>query len=176
MWEIDENLVRAELTKMELADHLVRRKAEYLKRHPETQKGGDFGNQHTGGKARLSDNLSFSQDTAAKTGTNKRTIERGVRRGKKIVPDVLHDVVGTKLDSGAALDRLAKLEPTGRRKTLVGQPVPPTIPVRTEERKVRSTNLDSPAIRRRPTGRRKRSVVQVAPPILARGEAARTST
>ena len=33
--------------------------------HPETKKGGDYGNQFVGGKPRLSENISFSQDTAA---------------------------------------------------------------------------------------------------------------
>ena len=125
MWEIDENLVRAELTKMELADHLVRRKAEYLKRHPETRNGGLPG-KAGGGKVAKNDNLaSFAKDTADKTGLSKRTIERGVRRGERIAPDVRQDIVGTKLDTGASLDRLAKMEPDEQRKTAAAGELPP---------------------------------------------------
>lgn len=51
----------------------------------------------------------FASDTAAKTGQDKRTINRAVARGEKIAPDVLQSVKGTKLDTGTSLDKLAKL-------------------------------------------------------------------
>lgn len=59
-----------------------RAKEIYEALHPETRHGGDRGNQHTGG--RQSDNLSFSQDTASKTGQNRRTVERDANRGERV--------------------------------------------------------------------------------------------
>src|SRR5262249_37850363 len=48
----------------------------YEIKHPETKRGGDYGNQYTGGKDRLSEIISFSQDTVAKTGLTPRTIRQ----------------------------------------------------------------------------------------------------
>jgi ParB family chromosome partitioning protein len=73
--------------------------------HPETRQGGDRGNQHTGG--RQSDNLSFSQDTASKTGQNRRTVERDASRGERVSEDALDVIRGTSADKGVVLDRLA---------------------------------------------------------------------
>jgi hypothetical protein len=128
LWEIDENLCRAELSPVQVAEHAVRRKAAYLERHPETA-AAFHGNQHTGNV--VSDNLSFTKDTAAKTGLSRRTIERGVRRGERIAPDVRHDVVGTKLDTGVSLDRLAELTHEEQRKVVEagGFPPPPPAPL-----------------------------------------------
>jgi hypothetical protein len=40
----------------------------------------------------------FTDDTASKTGMSERAIDRAVRRGDRIAPDVLKAVVGTALD------------------------------------------------------------------------------
>jgi ParB-like chromosome segregation protein Spo0J len=99
LWEIDENLARAELTPAQIAAHMARRKELWEQkqvgqlappRKPQHQKG-------------------FAQDTADKTGQDKRNVNKAVARGMKIAPDVLHAVHGTKLDTGVALDRLAKM-------------------------------------------------------------------
>jgi ParB family transcriptional regulator, chromosome partitioning protein len=53
--EIDENLCRTELTVLERGEHLARRKALYLARHPETKvgaKGGGRGGVGTRGTER----------------------------------------------------------------------------------------------------------------------------
>jgi hypothetical protein len=85
--EIDENLVRNDLNFLQRAEHLRRRKEIYERLHPETHKGGDYGNQHSGGKSRLSDNLSFSHQAATLTGQSDRTIQRLVRVGKLLTPE-----------------------------------------------------------------------------------------
>jgi hypothetical protein len=54
---------------------------------------------------------SFTDDTAAKAGVDPRTVRRDVRRAKKIAPDVLDRIEGTRHDKGTVLDRLAKAAP-----------------------------------------------------------------
>lgn len=58
-----------------------------------------------GGRVRKGDKLSsYSDDAAAALGVDKRTVQRDLRRGKKITPDVLAEVAGTELDKGVVLD------------------------------------------------------------------------
>ena len=107
--EIDENLVRAELTPAERALHVGRRKELYEKLHPETKHGA-------AGRGRNRDaNLaSFTETTAKATGESKRKIARDATRDKRVV--VLPDIVGTSLDQGDELDALAKLPEAEQRK------------------------------------------------------------
>lgn len=71
--EIDENLVRHELSPLDRAIFLAERKRIYEDLHPETRKGGR--NQHT---ALLSDTMSFSENAAEKLRVSKKSIERSV--------------------------------------------------------------------------------------------------
>ncbi len=70
--EIDENLIRCNLTPAQEAAAVSRRKAIYQELHPETKSEAFKGNQHTGKVA--SDNLSFASATADATGKDKRSI------------------------------------------------------------------------------------------------------
>jgi hypothetical protein len=115
LWEIDENLVRAELTPAEIAEHMVRRKELWeQKLMAENGRGcpifQDAGRGHKG----------FAQDTAEKTGRHKRNINKAVARGKKIAPDVLKKVKGGGFDTGVVLDKLAKMSPEDQRKAIEG--------------------------------------------------------
>ena len=113
--EIDENLIRADLTPAERAIHMARRKELYEKLHPQTKA------KIAGGKARqgtASDKLSFAKETAKAIGKNKRTIERDAKRGKDIPTDVLSGVVGTSLDKGDELDALGKLSADDQRELI----------------------------------------------------------
>ena len=112
--EIDENLVRADLSPAERALHLGERKRLYEKVHPQTRLGGDrksakakSGRQNGELKKR------FTEDAAEKTGSSERTVQREVERAARI--DDLADVPGTSLDSPDELDALAKLPPTVQR-------------------------------------------------------------
>jgi len=66
-------------------------------------------------------NKGFAADTAAKTGRNKRNINKALARAAKIAPDVLDAVRGTPPDTGASLDRDQHVAlPTGQ--------IPPALP------------------------------------------------
>jgi N6-adenosine-specific RNA methylase IME4 len=108
--EIDENLIRADLSPAEQALHYGRRKELYDALHPETKHGGAPGaGKGKGKKKRLegSQNENFVKETAQKTGKSRATVARDVARAKNVI--VLADVVGTNLDQRGELDALGKL-------------------------------------------------------------------
>lgn len=109
LWEIDENLCRAELTEVEKAQHLSRRK-ELFERRP--LKTPDFLKRETGQSlASLGGrgNKGFAQDTAERTGQSKSSVNSAVSRGERIAPDVLDSIRGTDMDKGVELDALKRL-------------------------------------------------------------------
>jgi ParB-like chromosome segregation protein Spo0J len=107
--EIDENLIRAELSPAEQAAHHARRKELHEQLHPETKRGGDRKSAKRKSKPQNADLKSYSEDAAKKTGKSRDTIERAVRRGTDI-PNV-GELAGTSLDQGSELDALAKMSP-----------------------------------------------------------------
>lgn len=112
LWEIDENLMRAELTPTQEAEHLRRRKELWEQRGalaltgetaPNTgRKSADIGPGRPRG---------FAAETAAATGRAKSVINQAIRRAEQIVPEALAAVAGTSLDKGVELDALTKLAP-----------------------------------------------------------------
>jgi ParB family chromosome partitioning protein len=110
--EIDENLARNDLNLLERAEHLCLRKEIYERLHPETRRGGDYGNQHIGGKSRLNDNLSFSRSAATFTGQSSRTVQRLVRIANLLTPETRRLLRGTDwADNQRTLLKLCKLLP-----------------------------------------------------------------
>jgi hypothetical protein len=112
--EIDENLIRADLSPAEHALHIAKRKDLYEKLNPETRRGV------AGGKVRqgtASAKMSFAESTAKATHKSMRTVQREVARGK--IADV-GDAVATSLDSPDELDALAKL-PESVQRDLIAQ-------------------------------------------------------
>lgn len=110
--EIDENLIRADLTAADRALFLARRKEIYLVKHPETAKGAT-GNGR--GKLRQVGEATtaaqrFTASTAEATGQKERTIQRDVERGEKISATALQMLRGTRHDKGVTLDQLKRLE------------------------------------------------------------------
>jgi hypothetical protein len=106
--EIDENLVRANLTPAEEAAHHAARKEVYERLYPQTKKGGAPGAGR--GKKRRSEerqNGAYTKDAGKKTGKSRRSVERATKRGKDI-PNV-GALAGTSLDQGIELDALAAL-------------------------------------------------------------------
>lgn len=112
--EIDENLLRRELSELDRASFLLERKTVWEELYPETAQG------KAGAAARWMQgtNLSFASDVAEKLHLSVRSIRRAIAR-MKIVPDVREQLVGTWIaDHGAALDSLARLSPSEQRKAV----------------------------------------------------------
>ena len=112
--EIDENLIRADLSPAERAMHIGKRKELYEKVHPETKKGGAPGKAGGGKKAKTAKLATFARDTATKTGLSQRSVERDGTRAKQVV--VLSEIAQTSLDKRAEIDALAKLPELEQRK------------------------------------------------------------
>ncbi len=105
LWEIDENLVRSELTQLERDQHLLRRKQIFDEwvvsetgRNPPS----------LGGRS----NKGFATDTQDKTGIAKRRVNESIRRATRIADEVQHAVrqmpaadIRVELDALASLDR-----------------------------------------------------------------------
>ena len=106
--EIDENLIRAELSPAERADHVGRRKALYEKLHPETKHGAAPGKAGGGKKAKGTKLGSFAKATAKATGQSATKIKRDATRAKDL-DKLLGRINGTSLDKGAEMDALRKL-------------------------------------------------------------------
>jgi N6-adenosine-specific RNA methylase IME4 len=106
--EIDENLIRAELSSAEQALHHARRKKLYEALYPQTRHGGDRSSSRQNGDLKR-----FTRDTASKSGKSERSIQRDVARAKRV--DVLKEIVGTSLDKGDEIDALAKLPESEQR-------------------------------------------------------------
>ena len=117
LWEIDENLIRSELTELERADHLKRRKEIFDARSsaekiPTTQTS----KRGRKGEGRPKE---FDQDTADKTGLDKSTIRKSRTRAERIVPEVQEAIKAAEpntplakaADVGVELDAVAALKP-----------------------------------------------------------------
>jgi len=117
LWEIDENLIRAELTELERADHLEHRKILYERKYPETKHGGDRKSERRKNQvAKLAicqAAPSFVDDTAEKAGMSARDVQRSIHRAEAIDPsvkDTIRDMPEI-ADKGIELDALAAIEP-----------------------------------------------------------------
>jgi len=108
--EIDENLIRNELTQFDKSIQTSRRKEIYEILHPKTKHGGDRKS------SRQVDDLinenkpeSFVQQTAKATNESRRNIERNSKRGKVLKP--LENLIkGSRFeDNGKELDELVKI-------------------------------------------------------------------
>ena len=122
--EIDENVVRTELSVIEYGELLERRKEIYESLHPETKAGQA---QAAGMNRAIGNNVtdkmsatlkSFSQDTAGKLGVSPRTVERAIQMMNGLTEDVrevFRHYPKYKLSQSNAM-KLSRMEP-GRQKT-----------------------------------------------------------
>ena len=109
--EIDENLIRNELTALERGESLARRKTIYEALHPETKPVQERGGPGRGHKT--AENISavspFAEDAAEKTGVTDRAIRYAVQIGEDITPEARDAIRETPTaDNQSDLLRLAK--------------------------------------------------------------------
>lgn len=118
--EIDENLVRNELSAAARDLAILRRKAIYEALHPETVHGATGRGRPKDRVANDGDSNSeppaerFTKATADDVGLAERTVQRSVARAEEIGEDQLARIEGSSLDRGDELDALAKLAPDHR--------------------------------------------------------------
>lgn len=104
--EIEENLVRNELSELDRSTFLARHKAVWEALHPEVKHGGDRRKKQVDKDVHLIAER-FSAAAAAKLGVDERTIRRAVRRHEALSPTVRERIGGTWIaESGAAIDAL----------------------------------------------------------------------
>lgn len=111
--EIDENLMRRELSQIDRSIFLAAREAAYLRLYPETAHGGKKGksNQHVRKDAMLASFHSFAKDAAKKTGLSVRSIQRATALTADLAPETIAAIRPTPLaDNGAALKKLAGIK------------------------------------------------------------------
>lgn len=109
--ECDENLCRAELSPADRARFVKRRKDAYEALYPQARHGSPGVSRQVGDLRERNENQRFTADTAAKTGQSERAVQRDAERGEKVIPEAMDMVRGTKLDTGAYLDKLKRLTP-----------------------------------------------------------------
>ena len=111
--EIDENLIRDDLSDLEWSEHLAERKRLYLLKHPETAKGV------AGGKARhgaANEIISFAEDSATKIGRTTRSVEQDVQIAESIPEDVRDAIRDTPIaESKTDLLEIARLPEEAQR-------------------------------------------------------------
>jgi ParB family transcriptional regulator, chromosome partitioning protein len=108
--EIDENVIRRELSALDRAVFLAERKVVYERLHPETRHGGDRKKKDQ--VAMLATCPGFSKDAAKKTGLSERSIRRATGLMMALSPEIIPLLRSTKLaDNGGALNRLARYKP-----------------------------------------------------------------
>jgi ParB/RepB/Spo0J family partition protein len=142
--EIDENLIRADLTPAERAAHVGRRKELYEKLHPEAKHGAVGRGRKKSGQVGHS-NERFTKDVAKKTGQSERKVRRDATRAKKVV--VLPDIIGTSLDQGEELDALAKLSADEQRKLAEQAKGGENVSAKTRSEQVAVKPLSAPSAR-----------------------------
>lgn len=119
--EIDENLMRQELTALDRAVFLAERKSVYERLHPDTKKGGDRRSQEYKDETKAQSLRfgAFTSEAAEKCGLSKRTIQDAIALADALSPEVRKALSGTDLARNAKqLKELAK-QPEGDRLKLV---------------------------------------------------------
>lgn len=114
--EIDENLMRCELSPLDRAVSLAERKAVWERMHPETKHGGDRKSRKKQGENQVANIATrFSKDVAERTGLSERSVQLACRISEEIGRDGIEKLRGTPLAGNQAqLLLLAKMSPAER--------------------------------------------------------------
>ena len=116
--EIDENLIRNELSALERGEQLAKRKDLYEAKFPHTKKGGDKQSVSAKGKLSADSALSFPsfvKDTSFKTKQAQRTIHESVQIAKRISEPVRNIIRETPIaDNKSELLMLSRLDPSAQ--------------------------------------------------------------
>ena len=110
--EIDENIVRSDMSTLEYGEILLRRKEIYETLHPETKRGMRNGQTSKSDKMSFLGTKSFAQDTAEKLGVVPRTVERQIQTAKNLTQEAKEIIKNAdkKISKKEAL-KLSRLEP-----------------------------------------------------------------
>ena len=110
--EIDENIVRSDMSTLEYGEILLRRKEIYETLHPETKRGMRNGQTSKSDKMSFLETKSFAQDTAEKLGVVPRTVERQIQTAKNLTQEAKEIIKNAdkKISKKEAL-KLLRLEP-----------------------------------------------------------------
>jgi len=167
--EIDENLIRNDLSPAERAIHIQARKDIYERLYPETKQGANASDaakvrwkkekaQNAAGDLidtdaerklcapHAPDDLAeerpeaFTADTVKKTGRSKRSVETDSSRARSV--PALEKVVGTSLDKGEEIDALAKLSPEKQSELIERAASGQKVSAKTEVKKVVRTEKE----------------------------------
>lgn len=115
--EVAENLFRNELSVIDRAVFVQTYRELWEKQHGEITRGGDRGNQYTGGKG---SSLPFAKHVADRIGLSKEAVKLLNRISQNLNPDLRNALRGTAIaDNQAQLLKLAKLEPSQQRKAAI---------------------------------------------------------
>jgi ParB family chromosome partitioning protein len=107
--EIDENLIRNELTQFDKSIQTSRRKEIYEILHPQTKHGGDRKSSPQLEDLIKNKTESFVEQTAKATNQSRQNVERNSRRGKVLKP-LQQLITGSRFeDNGKELDELVKI-------------------------------------------------------------------
>ncbi|MBY6242524.1 ParB N-terminal domain-containing protein [Methylosinus sp. Sm6] len=122
--EIDENLARRDLNKLDRIIFIAERKKLYLAEHPETRNGGDRKSDKFKEKIRLQTLQSgpfdrsprFTDEVAERVGLSKRIIDLACQLAEKLDSAALETLRGTSLeDNQNELIQLSETEPEEQR-------------------------------------------------------------
>lgn len=118
MMEIDENLIRYQLSPLEVSKQLKQRKEIYEILHPNstleviTMENLSKRNNFAPKENIISSEKSFTQDVAEKTGQSQRTIQQSLQIANNLTDEAVDRIKGTKLENNkTALLEIARIAP-----------------------------------------------------------------